>query len=145
MSRISGNARPAFRQPEPSHLWISRHCLGLLLKACGAARLKGGCRLHDACLRCAFASSAVHTLAQGNCRWEKNLRACCMCGMLKNEDMWLDYGCDNCPFLLPPGSKDVDRVHAATTALWKGQPLLQYSCNLLFSTVQNLLHNYFCF
>ena len=34
--------------------------------------------------------------------------------------MWLDYGCDNCPFLLPPGSKDIDRVRGATTSLWGG-------------------------
>ena len=38
------------------------------------------------------------------CRWEKDLRACCLCGLLKNERMWLEFGCENCPFLIDPGS-----------------------------------------
>lgn len=34
--------------------------------------------------------------------------------------MWLEFGCENCPFLIQPGLETNDRVEAVTTALWKG-------------------------
>ena len=52
--------------------------------------------------------------------WHKKLRACCICGLLKTQDMWLEYGCENCPFLIQPGLETKDRVEAVTTAIWRG-------------------------
>ena len=51
----------------------------------------------------------------------RDLRACCMCGLLKTERMWLEFGCENCPFLIEPGTNDRDRVEACTTALHEGR------------------------
>lgn len=52
--------------------------------------------------------------------WQKKLRACCLCGLLKTEAMWLEFGCENCPFLIQPGLETKDRVEAVTTAVWRG-------------------------
>ena len=49
----------------------------------------------------------INTLkCHGSNRWDKDLRACCMCGLLKNERMWLEFGCENCPFLIDPGASN---------------------------------------
>ena len=57
-------------------------------------------------------------LTDKNC--QRKLRACCLCGLLKTAEMWLEYGCENCPFLIQPGMETKDRVEAVTTAIWRG-------------------------
>ena len=53
----------------------------------------------------------INTLkCHGSNRWDKDLRACCMCGLLKNERMWLEFGCENCPFLIDPGASKSQKV-----------------------------------
>lgn len=48
----------------------------------------------------------------------KSLRACKRCGILKTFDQFIDYGCENCPFLTM--TDDQQKVNRCTTAFFEG-------------------------
>lgn len=49
----------------------------------------------------------------------RGVRACMRCGLLKTLDQFLEYGCDNCPFLDMAGNHE--RCNLCTTAFFEGQ------------------------
>mmetsp|Transcript_24829 Transcript_24829/g.50802 ORF Transcript_24829/g.50802 Transcript_24829/m.50802 type:complete len:102 (-) Transcript_24829:519-824(-) len=49
----------------------------------------------------------------------KGLRACMRCGIIKTLDQFLEYGCENCPFLDMAGNHE--RCNMCTTAFFEGQ------------------------
>eukprot|EP00804_Cyclotella_cryptica_P016510 CCRYP_004717-RA/>CCRYP_004717-RA protein AED:0.38 eAED:0.38 QI:0/0.66/0.25/1/1/1/4/912/148 len=49
----------------------------------------------------------------------KGVRACMRCGIIKTLDQFLEYGCENCPFLDMAGNHE--RCNMCTTAFFEGQ------------------------
>jgi transcription elongation factor SPT4 len=49
----------------------------------------------------------------------KTIRACKRCGILKTQEQFYDYGCENCPFL--EMVDNMERVNGCTTAFFEGQ------------------------
>lgn len=45
--------------------------------------------------------------------WNKNMRCCVACRLVKTLDQFYDQGCDNCPFLEMEG--DRERIEDCTT------------------------------
>mmetsp|Transcript_890 Transcript_890/g.1378 ORF Transcript_890/g.1378 Transcript_890/m.1378 type:complete len:144 (-) Transcript_890:401-832(-) len=49
----------------------------------------------------------------------KGVRSCMRCGIIKTLDQFLEYGCENCPFLDMAGNHE--RCNLCTTAFFEGQ------------------------
>jgi transcription elongation factor SPT4 len=49
----------------------------------------------------------------------RSIRACKRCGLLKTTEQFLEFGCDNCPFL--GMTDDMVQVNKCTTAFFEGQ------------------------
>ena len=49
----------------------------------------------------------------------RSIRACKRCGLLKTTEQFLEFGCENCPFLSM--ADDMVQVNKCTTAFFEGQ------------------------
>ncbi|KAL9191482.1 hypothetical protein ACHAXT_001188 [Thalassiosira profunda] len=49
----------------------------------------------------------------------KGVRSCMRCGLVKTLDQFLEYGCENCPYLDMAGNHE--RCNLCTTAFFEGQ------------------------